>query len=46
MEEALKRSLLLNRVRPDAIRFMPPLIVTEEQIDQAVDVIDEILKAR
>jgi acetylornithine/succinyldiaminopimelate/putrescine aminotransferase len=46
MEQALKRNLLLNRVRPDAIRFMPPLIVSEEQIDAAVDVIDEILKAR
>ena len=45
MQGALERGLLLNRVRPDAIRFMPPLIVGEEEIDEAVGVIDDILKA-
>jgi 4-aminobutyrate aminotransferase-like enzyme len=25
------------------IRFMPPMIVTKEQIDQAVDIFDSVL---
>jgi acetylornithine/N-succinyldiaminopimelate aminotransferase len=29
--------LLLNPVRPDAIRFMPPLIITEADVDEAME---------
>ena len=32
--------LLLNPVRPDAIRFMPPLIVTEAEVDEAMAKLD------
>ena len=31
-----EEGLLLNPVRPNAIRFMPPLTVTEDEIDDAV----------
>ncbi len=44
LDGALKRGLLLNRVRPNAIRFMPPLIVTTQEIDRAVEIIDDVLK--
>ena len=30
------KGLLLNPVRPDAIRFMPPLIITEAEVDEAM----------
>jgi acetylornithine/N-succinyldiaminopimelate aminotransferase len=30
------KGLLLNPVRPDAIRFMPPLIITEAEVDEAI----------
>ena len=33
---ARRRGLLLNAVKPDVIRLVPPLIVTEAQIDEAV----------
>lgn len=43
LEGALERGLLLNRVRPNAIRFMPPLVVTQEQLDTAIDIVGEVL---
>ena len=33
------KGLLANPVRPNALRFMPPLTVTKEEIDQAVDIL-------
>jgi len=28
---------------PDVLRFEPPLTVTQEQLDQAIDALDEVL---
>ena len=39
----LERGLLLNPVRPNAIRFMPPLIIGEAEVDRAVDILEEAL---
>jgi predicted acetylornithine/succinylornithine family transaminase len=41
---ALPEGLLLNAVRPNMIRFMPPLNVTRDEIDEAVDIIDRVLE--
>jgi acetylornithine/N-succinyldiaminopimelate aminotransferase len=35
-----QEGLLLNPVRPDAIRFMPPLIITETDVDEAIEKLD------
>ena len=35
--------LLLNPLKPNAIRFMPPLTVTEEEIDQALEILEKAL---
>jgi len=43
--EALRRGLLVNPVRPNIVRFMPPLTVTAGDIDQAVDIIEASLAA-
>ena len=40
---AREAGLLLNPVRPDVVRFMPPLTVTEAEIDQAVDIVEGVL---
>ena len=40
---ALAKGLLVNPVRPNVVRFMPPLTVTAEDIDEAVDIIDAVL---
>jgi acetylornithine/succinyldiaminopimelate/putrescine aminotransferase len=39
MDEIDEKELLanVNAVRPDAVRFAPPLTVTAEEIDQAVE---------
>ena len=37
--------MLLNAVRPNAIRFMPPLTITQEEIDEAIDKLDAVLQA-
>lgn len=36
----LRRGLLVNAVRPNAIRFLPPLVVTEEDIDEGLARLD------
>ena len=37
---AVGRGLLLNPVRPDVVRLMPPLTVSADEIDGAVEIID------
>jgi acetylornithine/N-succinyldiaminopimelate aminotransferase len=41
----LERGLLVNPVKPNAVRFMPPLTVTEGEIDQALKIVDGALTA-
>jgi acetylornithine/N-succinyldiaminopimelate aminotransferase len=36
---ALARGLLVNAVRPDAIRVAPPLLVSDDEITQALDIL-------
>jgi acetylornithine/N-succinyldiaminopimelate aminotransferase len=38
------RGLLVNKVKPNALRFMPPLIITEKEVDKAVDILEDVLK--
>ncbi|MGD9935296.1 MAG: acetylornithine transaminase [Dehalococcoidia bacterium] len=42
---ARERGLLVNNVRPNAIRLMPPLTVTDDEIDRACDIIEDAIKA-
>ena len=39
----LERGLLINRVRPNAVRFMPPLIIGNKEVNQALDILDKVL---
>ena len=39
----LDKGLLINAVKPNAIRFMPPLIITKEDVDEALAIIKESL---
>jgi predicted acetylornithine/succinylornithine family transaminase len=41
----LRKGLLINRVKPNVIRFMPPLIITEREVDEAVDILRGVLKS-
>jgi predicted acetylornithine/succinylornithine family transaminase len=37
--------LLLNPVKPNAIRFMPPLTITEDEIDEGLSRLESVLKS-
>ena len=39
----LEEGLLANNVKPTALRLMPPLTITEEELDRAVEIIDRVL---
>jgi len=39
----LERGLLVNKLKPNALRFMPPLIIGRKEVDQALAILDEAL---
>jgi acetylornithine/N-succinyldiaminopimelate aminotransferase len=39
----IDRGLLVNRLKPNAVRFMPPLIITEKEVNEAVGILREAL---
>jgi len=39
----LNRGLLVNRLKPNALRFMPPLIITEKEVDEALGILGDVL---
>jgi len=41
--EALARGLLVNAVRPDAVRLAPPLLVSDAEVDEALAVLGAVL---
>jgi acetylornithine/N-succinyldiaminopimelate aminotransferase len=44
--ECLKQGFLINCTVNTVLRFMPPLIISEEEIDQLIDALDGIFKKR
>jgi acetylornithine/succinyldiaminopimelate/putrescine aminotransferase len=41
--EALERGLLVNAVRADAVRVAPPLLVSDDEVDEALAILDAVL---
>ena len=41
----LDGGLLVNRLKPNAIRFMPPLIIGQEEVDEALDILGRALSS-
>jgi acetylornithine/N-succinyldiaminopimelate aminotransferase len=39
----LENGLLVNRLKPTAIRFIPPLIVSDKDVDEALGILDKVL---
>lgn len=39
----LEEGLIANNVRPNALRITPPLTVTEEELDEGLDIIERVL---
>ncbi|MFN0146331.1 MAG: acetylornithine transaminase [Dehalococcoidia bacterium] len=40
-----ERGLLVNNVRPNAVRLMPPLIVSEGEIDRATEILEDAIRS-
>jgi len=41
----LERGLLVNRVKPNAIRLIPPLIIGNSDVDEALGILDKVLSS-
>ena len=39
----LEEGLLINGVKPTALRFIPPFTVSEEELDRAVEIVERVL---
>ncbi len=39
----LERGLLVNRLKPNALRFIPPLIISNKEVDEALGILDNVL---
>jgi len=45
LNACLGKGLLVNRVKPNALRFIPPLIISEREVDEAIDILDQALSS-
>ncbi len=45
LSACLERGLLVNRVKPNALRFMPPLIIGNAEVDEAISILDKALSS-
>ncbi len=41
----LDRGLLVNRLKPNAVRFIPPLIISNDEVDEALGILDVALSS-
>jgi predicted acetylornithine/succinylornithine family transaminase len=41
----LERGLLVNKLKPNAVRFIPPLIIGNKEVDEALDILDKALSS-
>ena len=39
----LERGLLVNKLKPNALRFMPPLIIGSGEVDEALGILETVL---
>ena len=43
VKACLEQGLLLNAVKPNAVRFIPPLIIGEREVDEAIAILARVL---
>jgi acetylornithine/succinyldiaminopimelate/putrescine aminotransferase len=44
VNEMLRKNILINCTMGNVLRFLPPLIVTQEEIDQVVKALEEVFQ--
>ena len=42
-QSALERGFVINNIGADILRFLPPLLVTTDEVDSLLEVLEEIL---
>jgi len=42
--DALANGLILNNVRPNAVRIVPPLTVTDEELEQGLAILEHVIE--
>ncbi|MGB2695718.1 MAG: aspartate aminotransferase family protein [Dehalococcoidia bacterium] len=45
VQACLERGLIVNNVRPDAVRLCPPLTVSREELDEGLAILESVLAA-
>ncbi|MBI2860547.1 MAG: aspartate aminotransferase family protein [Chloroflexi bacterium] len=45
LSACLERGLLVNKLKPNALRFMPPLIINNGDVDEAMAILDQAISA-
>jgi acetylornithine/succinyldiaminopimelate/putrescine aminotransferase len=45
VKEMMQRGFLINCTMGNVLRFLPPLIITQEEVDQMVEALEEVLKS-
>ncbi len=43
VEEGLADGLVMNRIGSSILRFLPPLVITREEVDEVCDRLEKIL---
>jgi predicted acetylornithine/succinylornithine family transaminase len=43
MLSCIEKGLLVNKLKPNAIRLIPPLIITKKDVDEAIGILQEVL---
>ena len=38
----IEKGLLVNKLKPNAIRLMPPLIIGNKEVDEAIGILDKV----
>jgi acetylornithine/succinyldiaminopimelate/putrescine aminotransferase len=46
MLACIEKGLLVNKLKPNAVRMIPPLVITKKDVDQAVATLREVLSGR
>jgi predicted acetylornithine/succinylornithine family transaminase len=46
VNECLQKGLLINSAGSKTLRFVPPLIITTQDVDQAIKVLDEVMEGK
>jgi acetylornithine/N-succinyldiaminopimelate aminotransferase len=44
VDKCLEKGLRINCTQGSVLRFMPPMIATKDQLDQAIEILDTVLK--